>query len=185
MAAPAFVRVWDPLQRLLHWGLVGAIAIAWWAGEPRLAIHLGAGYAAWAFCSVRIIWGWTGSRYARFSSFVRKPAIVWRYARATASGQERRCIGHNPLGGAMVLMLLAVISLVCLSGWLYTTDRFWGLAWLEWLHVASAWTLVGLIALHLAGVAFVSWRHRENLVAAMFSGRKRASLDPEGATPAR
>ena len=73
----------------------------------------------------------------------------------------------------MVVALLLCLAFVCVSGYLYTTDRFWGLAWVELAHRASAWTLVGLVTLHVAGVIFTSWRHGENLVAAMFSGRKR------------
>jgi cytochrome b len=174
---PERVRVWDPLQRVLHWTLAACVALAWWAGEERLSLHLVFGYIALACAGVRAVWGFAGSRHARFAGFVHRPAQVWRYARAVATGTEHRFIGHNPLGGWMVLALLVCVAVVCTSGILYTTDRFWGLAWVEQLHRVSAWTLVGLVALHLAGVAFTSWRHRENLVAAMIGGRKRAD-DP-------
>ena len=165
--------VWDIVQRVLHWGLVASIATAWWAGEERLAIHLAAGYVALAIVACRTIWGCTGSRHARFADFMQSPGAVWRYARAVAAFDEPRWVGHNPLGGWMVAALLALIASVCVTGWLYTTDRFWGLAWLESMHVGGAWLLLGFIALHVAGVFFTSWRHRENLVAAMWTGRKR------------
>jgi cytochrome b len=172
--ARASVLVWDPLQRLLHWLLVAAVALAWWAGEARLSLHSGAGYVALGIACLRILLGWFGSRHARFTDFVRGGAAVWRYARAIARGEEPRCLGHNPLGGWMVLALLGLMLVVCVSGWLYTTDRFWGMAWLEQLHFFSAWTLVVLAGLHVAGVLFTSWRHRENLIAAMLTGRKRS-----------
>ena len=164
-----------PLQRVLHWTLAGAVALSWWAGEERLSLHIALGYTALACAALRSAWGFLGSRHARFASFVRQPGAVLQYARDLAARKERRYVGHNPLGGWMVLALLACVLVVCASGILYTTDRFWGLAWLEQLHRVCAWTLVSLVGLHLAGVAFTSWRHRENLVAAMIGGRKRGT----------
>ncbi|MGJ7490744.1 cytochrome b/b6 domain-containing protein [Variovorax sp. ZT4R33] len=174
------VRVWDPLQRLVHWSLAAAVGVSWWAGEARLSLHLWAGYTTLALVVVRVAWGWAGSAHARFASFVRGPRAVQAYAGRLLRGQAPRLLGHNPLGGWMVLALLGCLAVVCVSGILYTTDRFWGLAWLEHTHRISAWTLVALIALHLCGVAFMSWRHRENLVGAMWSGRKRPERPPPG-----
>lgn len=167
------VRVWDLAQRLLHWCLVASVALAWWAGESRLSLHLWAGYTVLAVVLVRAAWGFVGSPHARFAGFVHGPGTVLGYARALLRGRAPRMLGHNPLGGWMIVALLACLLVVCVSGILYTTDRFWGLEWLELTHRISAWTLVGLVALHLCGVAVMSWRHRENLVAAMWSGRKR------------
>ena len=169
------VKVWDPLQRLLHWGLAGATAFCWWAGEERLSLHIAFGYAALAIATARGAWGLLGSPHARFGGFVHGPRTVLRYAGDLLHGRERRYLGHNPLGGWMVVALLLCMAFVCVTGYLYTTDRFWGLEWVELAHRGSAWTLVGLVALHVAGVVFTSWRHRENLVAAMFSGRKRGA----------
>jgi cytochrome b len=82
----------------------------------------------------------------------------------------------------MIVALLATGSAVSLSGWLYTTDAFWGIAWVEQMHVLLAYLLLVLAAVHVAGVIFTTVRHRENLVAAMFHGRKRSLDDgnPEG-----
>lgn len=171
---PPAVRVWDLPQRLLHWGLVLAVALAWWAGEHRLALHLAAGYAAFGIVVMRCVWGVVGSRHALFRGFVRGPGAVLAYARRVAAGREERHLGHNPLGGWMIVALLLCIALVCVSGALYTTDAFWGLAWLERTHRIAAWTLLGLVGAHLAGVLFTSTRQRENLVRAMLDGRKRA-----------
>ncbi len=79
----------------------------------------------------------------------------------------------------MVLALLATLSALCLSGWLFTTDWLWGYAWLSNTHAVLGWLLVGLVALHLVGVVVTSWHQRENLVRAMIDGRKRAP-GPEG-----
>ena len=81
----------------------------------------------------------------------------------------------------MVLLLMLGVMAVGLTGWLYTLDMFWGMAWLELLHRALAWGLVGLIALHVAGVVFTSLRHRENLLTAMLTGRKRPASGDEDA----
>jgi len=84
-------------------------------------------------------------------------------------------MGHNPLGGWMIVALLATALAAAISGWVYTTDAFWGVAWVERVHVFFAELLLVLAALHVAGVAFTSIRHRENLVAAMLHGKKRAT----------
>lgn len=167
--------VWDIVQRVLHWGLVASIATAWWAGEERLAIHLAAGYVALAIVACRTIWGWTGSRHARFADFMQSPGAVWRYARAVAAFDEPRWVGHNPLGGWMVVALLVMAAAAGLSGWLSVTDRFWGVKWVQELHEALANSLLWLAGFHVAGVIYTSVRHRENLVRAMFTGRKRAT----------
>ena len=94
------------------------------------------------------------------------------YARKVAIGREPRYIGHNPLGGWMVLLLLFVVGALGVTGWLYTTDFFWGMAWLDTLHASLAWLLLLLVTAHVSGVALTSFRHRENLILAMFSGHK-------------
>jgi cytochrome b len=166
-------QVWALWLRATHWALAAAIAVAWFSGEALLRQHELAGYAALALIAGRCIGGWLGGRYANFKQFVRPPSQVLRYAAEVLARREKRYLGHNPLGGWMVVALLAMVTAVSVTGWMYSLDMFWGLAWVEWLHRALAWTLVALIALHLAGVAFTSWRHRENLVGAMLSGRKR------------
>ena len=77
----------------------------------------------------------------------------------------------------MVVLLLAAVALTVASGWLYTTDEFWGVQWIEVLHGASSDALLALATLHVAGVLFTSARQRENLVAAMIHGRKRAASE--------
>ena len=173
----ARVKVWDRLIRLLHWVLVAAVVMAWVStlGLGLLRAHEPAGYIALAVVAIRVVWGFCGGRHARFSQFVRGRREVLHYAGQLRAGNEPRYIGHNPLGGWMVLLLLGMVASLGLTGWLYTTDYFWGMAWLDQLHNALAWALLVLVALHLAGVAFTSLRHRENLAAAMFSGHKAAS----------
>ncbi|MDB5934142.1 MAG: cytochrome [Massilia sp.] len=167
--------MWDVPVRLLHWLLAAAIAAAWLTSSSTGPAHEYIGYASAAIVLARLAWGRFGNRYARFSQFVRAPVTTWQYLRAVLAGRAARHLGHNPLGGAMVVALLACVGLVAMSGWLTTTDLLWGYAWPVRLHVALAWLLVGLIVLHVGGVLLTSWQHRENLVAAMITGDKAAA----------
>lgn len=167
------VRVWDPLVRVLHWALVLVIAAAW-VSEDAGPLHERIGYAALCLVAVRLAWGLAGSRYARLAQFVRSPRVTLAYAQQMVVRQAPRYLGHNPLGGWMILALLLAVGLTGLTGWLMITDRFWGVEWMEELHEGLASGLLLLAAFHVGGVLWSSLAHRENLVAAMFSGRKRA-----------
>lgn len=141
---PATRPVWDPSVRLFHWGLVASFAIAWLAADEWTAMHNGAGYAAAALVGLRVIWGFVGTRYARFGQFVRPPRTVWNYVLAALKGREARYLGHNPAGSIMVLALLAGVAALGLSGWLPTTDALWGSAALATVHAALAYLLSAL-----------------------------------------
>ena len=171
------IRVWDPLVRVAHWSLAGGVLVAWitgkFPGRFATASHEWWGYAVLGVIALRLAWGFVGPRYARFMQFVRSPAQTAAYVKKLAALSEPRYIGHNPLGGWMIVALLGTAALAAGSGWLYTTDRFWGEEWLEDLHHGLSDGLLVLAALHVAGVVFTSARHGENLALAMFSGRKR------------
>ena len=177
------IRVWDALVRSLHWLLAASVVTAWssghWMSRWTEEFHHTAGYVAAGVVVARIVWGFAGGRYARFGQFIRGPHATWIYARQLHTGSEPRYIGHNPLGGWMVLALLATVTAASLSGFLYTTDWLWGYEWLSDLHAAFAWLVLVLVLGHLTGVVFTSLRHRENLVRAMFSGAKRAPGDQD------
>lgn len=171
------VRVWDPLVRVLHWSLVAAVTVSWLGSFAIPGAHLPAGYLALAIVGLRVLWGGLGSEYARFGQFVRGPRATWAYLAALRQGREPRYIGHNPLGAWMIVALLASVAGLALTGWLYTTDRFWGDATVELVHRALAWWLLLLVILHVGGVLFTGRRQREPLVRAMLSGRKRRPAD--------
>ncbi|MGE0800370.1 MAG: cytochrome b/b6 domain-containing protein [Lautropia sp.] len=167
------VAVWPLHVRVMHWALALSVAISWLTDEATLGPHQAAGYLAAALVIVRLLVGFLGSgEHVRFSAFVRAPGAVWHYAREVIRHRDPRFLGHNPLGGWMICALLLCVLVTSLTGWLYTLDAFWGYAWLEWTHRASAWLLLVLIGGHLGGVLFTSRRHRENLVVAMLTGRK-------------
>lgn len=170
---PARVPVWDPVVRIGHWTLVAAIAGAWLTRHGGGALHEWLGYASLAVLMLRLAWGFVGPRRARFTSFVRRPSATLAYARSVLARREPRYLGHNPLGAWMIVALIAAIAAVDLTGWLYTTDRFWGVEWVEDLHESISNALLVLIAAHVAGTVVASRRHGENLVAAMVHGRKR------------
>lgn len=167
------VKVWDPLVRLFHWSLVASFAVAWLTADQWDDLHEWAGYAAAALIAFRVFWGFAGPRYARFRDFVRGPRTIADYLSAMVKGNEPRHIGHNPAGGAMILALVLVMAGTALTGWMYTLDAFWGVAWVEDTHKFLANLMLGLVALHVAGVLVASFRHKENLVRAMIVGRKR------------
>jgi cytochrome b len=183
MNGPAEIRVWDPLVRAGHWMLVAAFFTAW-LSEDLLALHVWAGYAVLAVVAVRVAWGFVGTRHARFSDFVRAPSTVWRNLRDIALFRPEHYLGHSPAGGAMVVALLLGLAATGVTGlMLYGAAEgagpFAGAVrgvsehWLEEAHELFADVTLGLVVLHVAGVALASFTHRENLVRSMLDGRKK------------
>jgi cytochrome b len=168
------VQVWDPFVRIFHWSLVGLFVLAFATGDETEWLHLTAGYAIAVLIVLRIIWGFVGSRHARFSDFVRKPRDVTDYVRTALRLRAPRYLGHNPAGGVMIFALLAMLIGISASGFMMTTDAFWGAQWVEDLHEGLVYAMLWLIALHVVGVVFSSIEHGENLIRAMITGRKRA-----------
>jgi cytochrome b len=180
------IKVWDPLVRIFHWVLVAAVAVAWMSEDDWMGIHSFAGYLVMGLLLLRLVWGFIGPRYARFTDFVRPPREVWVYLKEIASLKAPRHIGHNPVGGAMIMALLICLALTVISGLsAYGAEgggplagRFGGLGEfikeaLEEVHEFFANFTLFLAAVHLGGVLLESLLHRENLVRAMITGRKR------------
>ena len=181
------VRVWDLGVRLFHWSLVIVVLIAaltgFFGSPDSVGVHLGAGIAIASLLLFRVIWGFSGSTYGRFASFIFSPSAMLARVREIRSGRHIRYLGHNPLGAAMVfallLVLLAIIATgtVVLGGLLkqgplafVTTYATGGLV--KEIHQVFAFLLVGMIGLHLAGVAYESLVGKEKLVRAMVTGDK-------------
>lgn len=170
------VKVWDPLVRVLHWSLATAFLVNFIdeGGDP---LHNWLGYAALFLIGVRLVWGLIGSRRARFSAWVRGPRAVRRYLGERLAGRSRRQLGHNPAAAAMMIALLIGVILVGITGWLQTTDRFFGEEWLEQLHEVLAYVVLVMVGLHVVAAITESFHYRENLIASMVHGRKRALKD--------
>lgn len=167
------VRVWDPFVRVFHWSQAALIAVAWLTEDGPKTLHQTAGYIIAGMLALRVVWGFVGPRHARFSDFVRGPSTVLGYMRAMVAGREPRYLGHNPAGGAMVVALLLTVAGTAMTGWLQTTDAFWGSSVMEEIHETLASLILVLVAAHLGGVTVASMRHDENLARSMVDGRKR------------
>src|SRR5690606_3284680 len=136
-------------------------------------LHEATGYIIIALLGIRVLWGIVGTAHARFADFVYRPAQVVSYLADTARLRARRYLGHNPAGGAMVVALLLALAATAGSGFAMTTEAFHDAHWVEDVHEVMANVAIVLIGLHVAGVVVSSLEHRENLVRAMITGRKR------------
>lgn len=198
------VKVWDIFVRLFHWSLVIFFTLAYLTGEGDLeTMHALIGYLIAGLLGLRLIWGVIGTKYARFSNFTCRPSVIKAYLQSLMSRHPKHYLGHNPAGGAMVLIMLATLALVTWTGLeTYAAegkgplahisleisvahadsdhwrsggrggDEFW-----EELHEFSVSLMLLLIFVHIAGVIISSLLHRENLVRAMLTGRKKRRED--------
>ena len=113
---PAKTKIWDPFVRLFHWVLLAAFVVAWVTeGEP-LAVHVWAGYVVGGLVVARILWGFTGPQHARFSDFVHGPRKVFAYLSGEFRRRAPRYVGHNPAGGAMIVVMLFSLSATVFTG---------------------------------------------------------------------
>ena len=168
------VRVWDLFVRIFHWGLVASFAIAYFSTVGSQWVHNWSGYVALALVLARIVWGFIGSRHARFADFVPGPRRFWRYACALLKQREPRHVGHNPAGALMILFLLAMVIGIGVTGWMLTLDAFWGSDTVEDVHVLLTNVTLVAIAIHVGAALYESVHHRENLIWSMVVGTKRA-----------
>lgn len=167
----AEIKVWDPLVRIFHWTLALACVLNLWLVEDGSDLHEWLGYYALAAVLIRIVWGLIGTRYARFSSFLPTPARLKTYLAAMWQGNAHS-IGHNPVGGLMILGLMSLVLLLGLTGWMMSLDLFWGDEWLEELHEGLAEVLMALVLIHVIVVSLYSRFGKDNLIRAMLTGRK-------------
>jgi cytochrome b len=159
--------------RVFHWSLATLFLVAYLTGDEIENVHIAAGYAIGGLVALRIVWGIVGPRHARFSDFLRSPRAVLAYMRNVALLRAPRYLGHNPAGGAMVIALLVMLAATATTGFMMTTDAYWGVKWVKEVHEVCANLTVGLVVAHVLGVLVASFEHRENLVKAMINGRKR------------
>ena len=174
LASGQELRVWDPVVRVFHWTVVIGCALDLFVLDDGKAAHQFVGYVVATVLIARVVWGFVGDRYARFAEFAPSPASVLRYVKQLLRGGEPRFIGHNPAGAVMMLALMCLLAAVSITGWMLTLDAFFGSDGLETLHEGLANAIVILAGLHAVAALYESWRHDENLVWSMVTGRKRA-----------
>lgn len=188
------VKVWDRFIRLFHWTLVAGFATAWISGEIHASeIHVLAGYALCALVAARIYWGFRGSRYARFGSFFFPLGETLAYVRSMFTGRPKHYLGHNPAGALMVFTLLCIVTALLATGLatLAAIDFEGPLLLiansvsdetayaLRRLHELLANIAMALVVLHICGAILGSIQHRDNLVKAMFTGKKIAPANQD------
>ena len=166
------ISVWDAAVRLCHWTLAGLVLFDFVVDDGG-PVHRVVGYVAAAAVVLRLCWAAFARGEARFAALKPSPARTLAYLR----GGAQRAIGHDPLGVWMVWLLWTLVLLLGVTGWMTRLDAFWGDDRVQAVHDVLADVLLAAVVLHLAGVAAMSWKWRENLPAAMLTGKKR-SQDP-------
>ncbi|HEY5597490.1 MAG TPA: cytochrome b/b6 domain-containing protein [Kiloniellales bacterium] len=112
----ALIRVWDPLVRIGHWSVVAGFFVAYFTEDDLLRLHAWAGYLVGAVVALRIVWGFVGTRHARFADFIYRPRTVISYARDLFAFRARRYLGHSPAGGAVIVAVLVMLAATVYSG---------------------------------------------------------------------
>ncbi len=168
------VKVWDPLVRIFHWSLVTMFAVAWLSSEGLETVHEWSGYIAGGLVVIRIVWGFIGPRYARFTNFIKGPRTTIEYLKDMAKGKEKRYLGHNPAGAAMIIALLVTMLVTIWTGWMLIQPQYEHSILVKGAHELITSVLMGLVILHVGGVILAGLRHRENLARAMITGEKKA-----------
>ena len=178
------VKVWDLPTRLFHWLLVALLVVLYLTAEfGKMDVHMKAGYAVLTLVLFRLAWGFLGSRHSRFAAFLTGPKRALAYLRSQFGGPPIVTVGHNPLGGWMVIAMLLMVLLQAGTG-LFTTDdiltegplysRVSGAtgALLSSIHRLGFNVLVTLVALHVAAALFYRFVKKDDLITPMVTGRK-------------
>ncbi len=175
------VKVWSPFVRLAHWALVIAFFTAFYTRDSEWTrqTHVVAGYAGGGIILARFLWGFIATGYERFSSFPPDLLAAFRYTLSIFSGKARHYMGHNPAGSLVIYAMLLAGALTVISGIIVYNDAYlpYSSSILQEMHEYPAWGWLILVAAHLSGVIAESFLHRENLIAAMISGYKKADKD--------
>lgn len=183
------IRVWDLPTRLFHWALAASVLGAVVSVKTgAMDWHFRCGYAVFTLLAFRLLWGFVGGRWSRFASFLFAPGTVLRYLRGQARPGEMLDVGHNPLGALSVFAVLAILAVQVGTGLVSDdeianlgplnrlVDSATGLAATAWHKTWGQWIILGLVGLHIAAIAFYSFRG-QGLVGAMVGGDKALPAD--------
>lgn len=166
------VKVWDIFIRVFHWSMV-AIIFANFTLFDEGNVHETLGYILIGLLAFRLIWGFIGSQYAQFKYFIPNFDKIKRHIKNIREKKGSPYFGHNPIGALMIFNLFITLILLCFTGYVATTDRFWGVEWVEEVHEFLANYLLFSVLLHVTGVVLESFRSGVNLISAMFTGIKK------------
>jgi len=166
------IYVWDLFVRLFHWSLVTLFVANAFFTDPEKALHQWLGYAIAGLVALRIVWGFIGTRHARFSDFLPTPSAAFGQVRDIVHARQNAHAGHSPLGALMIYNLLLTIIGICLTGYMMTTLAYFGEEWVEEAHeILVTWAEISVL-LHVAAVVIESGRLRVNLIKSMVVGYK-------------
>lgn len=167
------VAVWDLPLRLWHWALAVSILAAWFTPTVYDTLHRIVGYTVLGLLAFRLVWGFWGSRYSRFRMVGVRLRVAPHYLWNLRRGMTGRYIGLNPAGTLMLVALLLAIAISAITGAMSVTVTFFGLWWVEDTHAIASDAVIVLAVVHVLGVVLMGLLQRENLIRAMFTGRKR------------
>jgi cytochrome b len=178
------INVWDPLIRVFHWSLVATFFLAFITEDDWLDLHVTAGYTVAMLIGFRLLWGLIGTRYARFSQFVKSPSTVFQHLKEIMTFNVPHYVGHNPAAAAMIISLIISIIMVSITGMAIIASAGQGplagtfvagvnAEWMEDVHEFFANFTMLLVVLHVAGVVVSSFLENDNLIKAMITGRKK------------
>lgn len=191
MTNGAKIRVWDLPTRAFHWTLVCCVAGSWWSGSAgKMDLHFILGYVAMGLLALRLVWGFVGFHTARFSQFVKGPKAALAYVRYRLGlpGGAEPPLGHNPIGGWMVVVILLVLAAQAATG-LFTSDDITvegpltayvsakTVAVASTIHRIEANVILALVLAHVSAITIYLLAFKENLVRPMITGWKRAEQE--------
>ncbi|MBU3620001.1 cytochrome b/b6 domain-containing protein [Polynucleobacter sp. CS-Odin-A6] len=169
------VLVWDFPVRVFHWLLVISFAGAWFTseGESQQMVHYAFGYSACALVLFRVIWGMVGTRYARFTEFIKGPTETLHHLKSLFTGNQHLGLGHNPVGALVMISLMILILLIGLTGY-WSVKEYLG-EYMTGAHEAISSLALGFVAIHVAAAIIMSFLQKENLVKSMITGTKQGA----------
>lgn len=166
------VPVWDIWVRITHWAVALGIFANLLITEAGSDIHEYVGYAVAALVVSRLIWGFVGTRYARFTDFFPTPSRIKAHIDDLTQHRYQGHLGHNPFGALMMFGLWAVILGLGITGYLQTTDQFWGDDTIQELHEILANSMYVLVPIHVISAIMMGRLQKQNLVRSMITGKK-------------
>ncbi|MCX7261222.1 MAG: cytochrome b/b6 domain-containing protein [Burkholderiales bacterium] len=174
-----WVLVWDLPVRVFHWLLVISFAGAWLTAESEAQqmLHYAFGYSACALILFRIVWGVIGTRYARFTHFIKGPTDTWHHIKLLFTGKSSlrfsSNLGHNPAGALAMISLIVLVLLIGITGYWIVKDYYGD--FMSDAHETIANIALGVVIIHVLAAVIMSYMQKENLVKAMVTGKKQGT----------